>query len=162
MWENDFLWSWHYSEIAKISPYCWYRCSHSNINNKIHFIGSFSHLHNSTPHVPAELPLRSVLWLPGGISQKLTTHLGLSISPVLKSHVALSQQGKRSVPEVVGSNSLMKLGATAWQKQRGLCLEPRCCPPCMRGRFSHVRLFETLWTVAHQAPPSMGYSRQEF
>ena len=34
----------------------------------------------------------------------------LSISPVLKSHVALSQQGKRSVPEVVGSNSLMKLG----------------------------------------------------
>ena len=27
--------------------------------------------------------------------------------------------------------------------------------------LSHVRLFATLWTVAHQAPPSMGFSRQE-
>ena len=26
--------------------------------------------------------------------------------------------------------------------------------------FSLVRLFVTLWTVAHQAPLSMGYSRQ--
>ena len=28
--------------------------------------------------------------------------------------------------------------------------------------FSRVRLFATPWTVAHQAPPSMGYSRQEY
>ena len=28
--------------------------------------------------------------------------------------------------------------------------------------FSHVWLFETLWTSAHQAPPSMGFSRQEY
>ena len=28
--------------------------------------------------------------------------------------------------------------------------------------LSHVRLFETPWTVAHQAPPSMGFSRQEY
>ena len=28
--------------------------------------------------------------------------------------------------------------------------------------FSHVRLFETPWTVAHQAPLSMGFSRQEY
>ena len=27
---------------------------------------------------------------------------------------------------------------------------------------SCVRLFATLWTVAHQAPPSMGFSRQEY
>ena len=27
--------------------------------------------------------------------------------------------------------------------------------------FSHVWLFETPWTVAYQAPPSMGFSRQE-
>ena len=26
--------------------------------------------------------------------------------------------------------------------------------------FSHVRLFVTLWTIAHQAPLSMGFSRQ--
>ena len=28
--------------------------------------------------------------------------------------------------------------------------------------FSHIQLFVTLWTVAHQAPPSMGFSRQEY
>ena len=31
----------------------------------------------------------------------------------------------------------------------------------MLSRFSHVRLFLTLWTVAIQAPLSMGFSRQE-
>ena len=28
--------------------------------------------------------------------------------------------------------------------------------------LSHVQLFATLWTVACQAPPSMGFSRQEY
>ena len=28
--------------------------------------------------------------------------------------------------------------------------------------FSHVQLFATLWTVAHQAPLCMGFSRQEY
>ena len=28
--------------------------------------------------------------------------------------------------------------------------------------FSHVRLFTTPWTKAYQAPPSMGFSRQEY
>ena len=27
--------------------------------------------------------------------------------------------------------------------------------------LSRVQLFATLWTIAHQAPPSMGFSRQE-
>ena len=33
---------------------------------------------------------------------------------------------------------------------------------CMLSRFSHVRLIQTLWTVTHQAPLSMGFSRQEY
>ena len=32
----------------------------------------------------------------------------------------------------------------------------------MLSRFSRVRLFVTPWTVAHQTPPSMGFSRQEY
>ena len=28
--------------------------------------------------------------------------------------------------------------------------------------LSHVQLFETPWTVAHQAPLSMGFPRQEY
>ena len=33
---------------------------------------------------------------------------------------------------------------------------------CMISCFSYVSLFETLWTVAHQASLSMGFSRQEY
>ena len=32
----------------------------------------------------------------------------------------------------------------------------------MLSHFSHARLFVTLWTVACQAPLSMGFSRQEY
>ena len=35
-------------------------------------------------------------------------------------------------------------------------------PVCMLSRFSRVRLFSTLWTVAFQAPLSVGFSRQEY
>ena len=28
--------------------------------------------------------------------------------------------------------------------------------------LSRVQLFATLWTIAYQAPPSMGFSRQEY
>ena len=34
--------------------------------------------------------------------------------------------------------------------------------PCVLGRLSHVWLFGTPWTVAHQALLSMGFSRQEY
>ena len=33
---------------------------------------------------------------------------------------------------------------------------------CVLSHFSHVWPFVTLWTVAHQAPLSMGFSRQEY
>ena len=35
------------------------------------------------------------------------------------------------------------------------------CRLCVPSPFSHVWLFVTLWNVAHQAPLSMGFSRQE-
>ena len=33
---------------------------------------------------------------------------------------------------------------------------------CVLSRFSRVSLFLTPWTAAHQAPLSMGFSRQEY
>ena len=33
---------------------------------------------------------------------------------------------------------------------------------CVLSRFSHVQLFATLWTVALQAPLSMGFPRQKY
>ena len=42
-----------------------------------------------------------------------------------------------------------------------------CCflglfPVCKLSRFSRVQLFVPLWAVAHQAPLSIGFSRQEY
>ena len=34
--------------------------------------------------------------------------------------------------------------------------------PCILSHFSRVQLLATPWTVAHQAPLSMGFSRQEY
>ena len=44
-------------------------------------------------------------------------------------------------------------------KEQGLLVP--CNSPCVKS-LSHVRLFVTLWTVGHQAPLSMGFSRKEY
>ena len=33
---------------------------------------------------------------------------------------------------------------------------------CMLSCFHPVQLFVTVWAIAHQAPPTMGFSRQEY
>ena len=39
---------------------------------------------------------------------------------------------------------------------------PLCTVACVLNCFSRVQLFATLWTVALQSPPSMGFSRPEY
>ena len=41
-------------------------------------------------------------------------------------------------------------------------LSQTCLIACMLGHFSRVQFFATLWTVAYQAPQSMGFPRQEY
>ena len=40
--------------------------------------------------------------------------------------------------------------------------DARLVEPCEVKSLSRVRLFATPWTVAYQASPSMGFSRQEY
>ena len=61
------------------------------------------------------------------------------------------------------SSSLLKNLEKRW---RNSCERPSCCPLSLLlllllSRFSRVRLCVTSWTAAHQAPPSLGFSRQE-
>ena len=42
-----------------------------------------------------------------------------------------------------------------WEESLEMCA-------CVLSHFSCVQLFATPWTVAHQAPLSMGFSRQEY
>ena len=37
-----------------------------------------------------------------------------------------------------------------------------CTHVCMINSFRHMQVFVTLWTVARQAPQSIGFSRQEY
>ena len=49
-----------------------------------------------------------------------------------------------------------------WVKD-GFHLPPACVslPLLLLSPFSHIRLFVILWTIAHQAPLTMGFSRRE-
>ena len=46
--------------------------------------------------------------------------------------------------------------------QRTSCTCALICFGCIHVSSSEWKIFETLWTVAHQAPLSMGFSRQEY
>jgi len=48
-----------------------------------------------------------------------------------------------------------------WKKKMWYIHTTEYCVCCVLSRFSRVRLFATLWTVACQAPLSKGFSRQE-
>ena len=52
--------------------------------------------------------------------------------------------------------SLSTLKFSSWD----FCKDSMSNAPSMK-LLSRVQLFATPWTVAHQAPPSMGFSRQE-
>ena len=52
--------------------------------------------------------------------------------------------------------SFLTLQSQQWRKIESLLRYAVLC------RFSHVQLFVTLWTLAHQAPLFMGFSRQEY
>ena len=43
-----------------------------------------------------------------------------------------------------------------------VCVHSAYVYVCLLSGFSHVQLFATLWIVAHQAPLSMGFLRQEY
>ena len=53
---------------------------------------------------------------------------------------------------------LHDINCTSEDKNQNIMTESVCVLSC----FSCARLFAALWTIARQAPPSMGFSRQEY
>ena len=47
-----------------------------------------------------------------------------------------------------------------YRKVPQLCSKTSCS--CVLSCFNRVQLFATLWTVAHQTPLSMGFSKEEY
>ena len=60
---------------------------------------------------------------------------------------------------VINEYKKLKLFKESWNLKNFL---KRYWSVCILSHFSHIRLFATLWTVACQAPLSMGFSRQEY
>ena len=59
-------------------------------------------------------------------------------------------------------NILAKIGHKASPDSRGREMDSASLCSCVLGRFSRVRLFVTLWTVARQAPLCTEFLRQEY
>ena len=59
-------------------------------------------------------------------------------------------------------NSLANSMAAACRLERSNQAKASLLLLLLLSRFSHVWLFTTPWTAAYQAPPSMGFSRQEY
>ena len=55
---------------------------------------------------------------------------------------------------------ILSLVNCTFLNSKNVFLEGVCA--CMLSHFCHVRLFATLWTIAHQAPLSMEFSKQEY
>ena len=76
--------------------------------------------------------------------------------------VAMSSSRGSSQPR---DRTNVSLSLLHWQA-RSLPLEPPGIPPfnefCSVQSLSHVQVFVTPWTIAHQSPLSMGFSRQEY
>ena len=70
-----------------------------------------------------------------------------------------------SLPEVTELSPVLSSSLEAFQCLARCWVHYQCSlnmHACMLSHFSCVQLYVTLWTVAHQAPLSMEFSRQEY
>ena len=75
------------------------------------------------------------------------------------SRVALSQSLSAPEPLLLHSQNGIILALQGGMRARYIYIYI-CC--AMLSPFSHVHLLVTPWTIAHQAPLFMGFSRQEY
>ena len=139
------------TDLFQSCDHCWVFqiCWHNECST---FTASSFRIWNSSTGIPSPPLALFIVMLP---KAHLTSHSRMSGSgqDVYKSLVV----GISVVPDgwpAHGSDSELRwiqISVLAWW----MCA-------CMLSRFSHVRLFTTLWTVAHQAPLSVGFSRQVY
>ena len=79
---------------------------------------------------------------------------GIILTQGLNSHFLSCFTDVKTLQQIEDINYLVTMST-----QPPDLLQPVCV--CV-SRFSHVQLFATLWTVAHQGPLPMEFSRQEY
>ena len=83
---------------------------------------------------------------------------------VVNSYLGDSSQNPTCILESQRGSGLLMLRSVS---SESLWLRPKyqsfeSSRACVLSHFSHVQLFATPWTVAHQAPLSMEFSKQEY
>ena len=92
--------------------------------------------------------------LPESSQTKLSSHHFTKRSPGSPTHLYVgSPEGVYTGGSLLERVSESPGNSCCWFHDRDLKVKVKS--------LSHVRLFATPWTAAHQAPPSMGFSRQE-
>ena len=91
-------------------------------------------------------------------------HFHFSLSCIEKEMATHSSVLAWRIPETGEPGGLPSMGSHRvrhdWSDLAAAGAKLRCA--CIISHFSCVRLCATLWTIAHQAPLSMGFSRQEY
>ena len=73
-----------------------------------------------------------------------------------------SQSRDRTKSLVFSASQVDSLPLSHWGRLHDIIMMDTCHYACLLRCFCGVWLFVTLWTVARQAPLSMGFSRQEY
>ena len=107
------------------------------------------HLHRPLPRPPQTPAVRSSTWL--GLCAQEGPQARDSWLEVLETPFCVRASFGGKTFQVILSYLLLPPLHFLTPFESGACCH-----------FSHVRLFVTLWTVAHQAPLSMGFFRQEY
>ena len=111
-------------------------------------------------------PVYSLLWVPAA-ELLLTLAFMLCLKMAPRGRYSRNYAGLIRYSENSSASRSTKRGARAGTyMSHGEFLFPSMEPPCFSLIFvvwllSRVRIFETPWTVAYLASPSMGFSRQE-
>ena len=92
----------------------------------------------------------------------LQLHIGSPVSLNTLTTWDLRGQDDKSHPTIVPTVGLDGTGLTCPPFLCLLYLRISRAYLCVYKSPSHIRLFATPWTIAHQAPLSMGFSRQEY
>ena len=104
---------------------------------------------------------------PGDISSERTSCRQDSIEPPYRTHSECWAMERKGIypffRELLESSVLVQISVLSMISSMGLGRPFKLpLPASLLSRFSRVWLFATPWTVAYQAPLSMGFSRQEY
>ena len=105
------------------------------------------------------LPMNIQDWFPLGLTGLIFQSKGLSPGLLHCRQILYQLSHKRSRIILITNILLYITGSSPSLNMPWYDLRRKCC---IISHFCYVLLFATLWTVAHQAPLSKGFSRQEY